>query len=425
MIKCKTVSSEDCENEGEFERLEEKLRELFPNVYQACKFEKISKRALLFKWSGECSNSPAILAAHYDVVEADSGKWQKPPFSGEIEDGVIWGRGAIDTKSSLCAILSAAETLIKRGYKPKRDIYFAFGGNEEIGGDGAPSIVSYLSSRGISPSLVLDEGGAVVEGAFPGVKCPCALIGTAEKGMVNVEYSVKSDGGHASAPKPHTPVGILSKACVKVENKPFRFKLCKSSKEMLNTLGRYSSFPYRLIFANLWLFAPILSIISKRRGGELSALLRTTTAFTVMQGSDGANVIPASAKMISNHRIIPGETVDGVLQRIKKTVNDSRIEIKATIGNDPSPISSTTSEGYKHLVSAINETWQDAIASPYLMLACADARHYSKISDNVYRFSPLALTSEERATIHGVNERISVEKLNRAVVFYTRLIEKL
>lgn len=427
MIKCKTVSHSDktLDDSREFEKFVSLLSELFPKVKETCEFERVCDRALLFRWRGRGEGDPAVLMAHYDVVSAEESAWQKPPFSGEISDGYIWGRGALDTKGSLLGILSAAEELISEGVTPERDIYFAFGGNEEVNGDGAPSIVELFTSRGISPSLVLDEGGAVVSGAFPGVSAPAALIGIAEKGMANIEYSVSSAGGHSSSPKAHTPVGILSAACCKVENKPFRFTLTEASRKMLDTLGRHSTLLYRIIFANLRLFSPILSFIGKRSGGELNALLRTTTAFTQMLGSEGANVIPPVAKMVSNHRIISGETVESTVKRIRKTVKDGSVEIKAIGGMDPSPTSRTDSEGYLKISDAISEVWQDAIVSPYLMLACSDSRHWSRVSDKVYRFSPMALSGEERATIHGNDERIPISTLKTTVEFFKRLMMKL
>ena len=303
-------------------------------------------------------------------------------------------------------------------------MYFAFGGDEEINGHGASDIVKLFVERNITPALVVDEGGAVVEGVFPGVKEPCALIGIAEKGMLNVEYSVTGGGGHSSSPAPHTPVGKLSKACVMMEEHPFDFRLTPPTLKMFDTLARRSSFVYRLIFANLRFFSPVLNLITKASGGELNALVRTTTAFTQMEGSKGVNVIPPYAKMVSNHRILPGETMDSALARIRKTVKDEKVEIRKIDGMNPSKVSATDTEAWQRVRSAVADTWQNAIVSPYLMFACSDSRHWSEISDKVYRFSAMALTKEERGTIHGNNERVPVQTIKKSVEFYVRLIKK-
>ena len=213
--------------------------------------------------------------SHFDVVPVNEEGWTKPPFDAVIdENGILWGRGCLDTKLTLNAIMFSANQLIAQGFKPKQDIYFAFAGNEEVSGLGAPNIVDWFEKQGITPAFVLDEGGAVVKGVFPGINAPCGIIGIAEKGMLNLEFRVSSAGGHSSAPKPHTPIGILSRACCRVENHPFKRHLSKPAAEMFDTLGRHSSFVYRIIFANLWCFAGILDMMGKKSGGEINALLR-------------------------------------------------------------------------------------------------------------------------------------------------------
>lgn len=426
LVRCKTVSYRDSslEDNAEFEKLISLLPKLYPNVFKTCSFDILEDRALLFKWKGKNNGEPAVLMAHYDVVPVNEELWDKPPFEAILEDGVIWGRGTLDTKVTFNGVLFSAETLIADGFVPENDIYFAFSGGEEVNGKGASNIVDYLEQNGIVPAMVVDEGGGVVENVFPGVSEPCALIGIAEKGMLNVEYTCKSGGGHASAPKPHTPVGILSKACCDMENNPFKAHLTKPVAEMFDTLGRHSNFLYRMIFANLWAFKGILDMICKKSGGELNALMRTTVAFTQMSGSRAANVIPPKATMLSNLRLNPMDTMDTALEYIKKTVNNPDIEITAVDGMNPSRISRTDCEGWEKVASAVASTWKGSIVSPYLMVQCSDSRHYGRISDKVYRFSAMDLTSEERATIHGNNERIRVDALHRAVEFYIRLIKQ-
>ena len=425
LVKCKTISYSDpaLEDNAEFEKLIAKLPELYPNVFKTCAFSQLPDRALLFRWPGKCAGDAAVMMAHYDVVPVNEENWEKPPFDAIIENGVMWGRGTLDTKATFNGVLFAADHLIAQGFVPEHDVYFAFSGGEEVNGKGAPNIVSYFKEHNIQLSMVVDEGGAVVENVFPGVKAPCGLIGIAEKGMINAQYRTRSAGGHASAPKPHTPVGILAKACTKVEGHPFKMHLTKPVAEMFDTLGRHSTFLYRMIFANLWCFGWVLDVLGKTSGGEMNALLRTTVAFTQMEGSSARNVIPPEAKMVSNMRLNPADSVESALNYLRKTVGDESVEITALESFEPSRISRTDCEGWDKVSAAVAATWPGCIVSPYLMVQCSDSRHYGAISDKVYRFSAMDLTSEERATIHGNNERIRLEGLCKAVEFYIRLMK--
>ena len=426
LVKCKTVSRNDPaqEDDGEFQKLIDLLPGLYPKVFEICTFRQLPDRALLFRWPGKNAGDPAVMMAHYDVVPVDEGNWEKPPFDAIIEDGVMWGRGTLDTKATFNGVLSAANHLIGTGFVPENDIYFAFSGGEEVNGKGAPNIVDYFEANGITPAMVVDEGGAVVENVFPGVKAPCGLIGIAEKGMMNAQFRTVSAGGHASAPKPHTPVGILSAACKKVEDHPFKMHLTKPVAEMFDTLGRHSTFLYRMIFANLWCFGWVLDLLGKTGGGEMNALLRTTVAFTQMEGSSARNVIPPEAKMVANMRLNPADTVDGALAYLRKTVGNEAVEVTALESFEPSRVSRTDCAGWDKVAAAVAENWPGCIVSPYLMVQCSDSRHYGRISDKVYRFSAMDLTAQERATIHGNNERIRLETICKAVSFYIRLMRK-
>ncbi len=426
LVRFKTVSYKETEKENgkEFTKLVKALPKLYPAVFKKCSLKLSSERGLLFLWEGKKHDAPSVMMAHYDVVPADEKSWEKPPFDAELVDGIVWGRGTLDTKATMNGILSAAEALIKSGFVPENDIYFAFSGNEEINGLGAVKIVDYFEENKINLALVVDEGGAVVEGVFPGVTAPCGLIGIAEKGMLNVEYKAVSQGGHASAPKPNSPIPSLAEACCKIEENPFKMHITKPVREMFDTLGRHSSFVYRMIFANLWLFAPVLNLLAKKQGGEMNALLRTTVAFTKAQGSDAFNVIPPEASIVSNIRLNPNDTMDSALEYLNKTVDNDSIEITAIGGMNPSRISETYCEAWDKVASAVASTWQGCIVSPYLMVQCSDSRHYGRISDKVYRFSAMALSTEERATIHGNNERIPVTTIHKAVEFYIRLMKQ-
>ena len=426
LIRCKTVSYYDpaLEDDAEFEKLIALLPGLYPEVFKACEFQQLPNRALLFRWPGRDSASPAVMMAHYDVVPVEEENWEKPPFEAIIENGVLWGRGSLDTKVTFNGVLSAANALIPQGFVPEHDIYFAFSGGEEVNGMGAVRIVEWFRQNQITPALVVDEGGAVVEGVFPGVSAPCGLIGIAEKGMMNVTFSVKSAGGHASAPKPHTPIGVLARACCAVENKPFPLHITKPAAEMFDTLGRHSGFVYRMIFANMWLFRGILNMICKKSGGEINALLRTTVAFTQASGSMAPNVIPPSASMTANLRLNPMDSVKGAEERLRSIIGDSNVELAVGSHMEPSPISETGCPAWDKVAAAVANTWPGCIVSPYLMVQCSDSRHYRDLSNHVYRFSAMDLTSEERATIHGNNERIRLDAAMRAVEFYIRLMRQ-
>ena len=426
MIRCKTVSSRDerLVQPEEFDRFRKLLVEMYPNVHKTCDFERIGPSGILYSFKGKNSASPIVFMSHYDVVPADEASWEKPAFEGVIENGVLWGRGTLDTKGTLCAIMETAENLIKTGFLPENDLYFAFAGDEEVAGATAPAMVDELQKRGISPAMVLDEGGAVAQGIFPGVAQPCALIGIAEKCMLDVKLMIEGKGGHASTPPPHTPVGMLAKAVTRIENKPFRAKLTPPVAAMFDTLGRHSSFAYKIVFANIKCFMPVLGAMFKKRGGEMNAMLRTTCAFTMMEGSNASNVLPPSVNMVANLRLIGGETTESAIAYLKATAGDPDIEFREIYGMNPSRDSRADGGMWEALVGAIAQTWPDSIVSPYLMFACSDSRHYCRISDRVYRFSAMALSREERSLIHGHNERITMDQFEKTIQFYTRLMRR-
>ena len=426
LVRCKTISYNDktLEDDGQFQKLIDLLPTLYPKVFEVCSFQQLPDRGLLLRWPGKCADAPAVVMAHYDVVPVDEEKWDKPPFDAIIENDVLWGRGTLDTKVTLNGALFGANHLIAEGFVPENDVYFAFSGGEEVNGMGAVNIVNYFAEHGIQPALVLDEGGAVVENVFPGLKKPCALIGIAEKGMMNVRYSANSSGGHASAPLPKSPLTTLAKACRSIVDHPFPMHLTKPVAEMFDTLARHSSFLYKLIFANLWCFRPILDLICKSSGGDMNALVRTTTAFTQATGSNARNVIPTEASLVSNMRLNPEDSVASATAYLRKTVNDEDVTIEVLESFEPSPISETGCESWDKVASAVAETWRGCVVSPYLMVQCSDSRHYRDLSDHVYRFSAMDLTNEERKTIHGNNERIRLDCLYRSVEFFIRVLKK-
>ena len=425
LVRCRTVSRYTAEDEddAEFRRLLSLLPTLYPHFTAACEMRQFDGRGLLFRWEGRTHTPATVMMAHYDVVPADESGWRHPPFDAVSENGVMWGRGTLDTKSTMNAALFAADTLIARGFVPSSDIYFAFSGSEEVGGAGAPNIVSYFRSEGIDVGLVLDEGGGVVEGAFPGVKAPTAMVGIAEKGMLDLEYRVRTAGGHASAPRPLTAIGHLAEACTTVTSHPPRMRISPPARKMFRILGRHSTFLYRMIFANLWCFGWVLGVLGRKKGGDVNALIRTTVAFTRMQGSDANNVLPTEATMVSNIRLVPGDTVNDTIARLRRVIDDERVELRPLLSVNPSRVSRTDGDGWERVAAAVRATWPTAVVTPYLMVQCSDSRHWGDLTDCVYRFSAMDFTAEERRTIHGHNERIRLESIDRSVSFYLRLLE--
>lgn len=426
LVRCKTISYKDpkLENDKEFEKLINLLPKLYPTVIKKAKFLTFDGRGILFHIKGKNKGEPAVFMAHYDVVPVDIDEWNKPTFDGLIEDNIMWGRGTLDTKNTFNGVLMAAETLLSKGFKPEHDMYFAFSGSEEISGIGASEIVKYFKKKNITPAFVLDEGGAVVSNIFPGVSSPCGLVGLAEKGSVNLTLTAKSNGGHASAPKPNSPLVVLSKACQKIEAHPFKAHFNGPARLMFNELGSRSTFLYKMIFANLNVFGWILDLLCRKTGGQLNALLRTTTAFTMANGSPAVNVIPASASLTMNIRINPNDSVEYVKENIKKIINDESIEITIDDPNEPSRVSTVDSDGYRLIAKSIASTWIGCVVAPYLMVQASDSRHYGEISDRVYRFSAADMTDEELDSIHGNNEHIRLDTICRAVEFFIRIMKE-
>jgi carboxypeptidase PM20D1 len=363
--------------------------------------------------------------AHFDVVPA-SGSWQEDPFSGRIDQSTVYGRGALDTKSSLNAIMEAVEHALKHGKVFKHDLYLAFSGDEEDLGLGAPSIMDELKKLGVKPAMVLDEGGAIVSKMFPGVRSKAAVVGIAEKGFLNIRLIAKSSGGHASTPPKNTPVTLLSKAVVKLNSsKVFKLKMTTPVKALFKALAPHStSLPIKILFANLWLFLPVVKLIAKLSGGEFLSMFKTTQAFTLSSGSDAINVLPAEATIGINYRLRPGESSDQVIEKIKKVIRNKAIEVEV-LSRSEATKSSLIDDQFDLIEKAIHQTWPDVLVAPYLMVATTDSRHYHEICNHVYKFSPMDVSKSDLKKIHGIDEDISIENIVSGVNFYLNLIEYL
>jgi carboxypeptidase PM20D1 len=404
------------------------LRAAFPAVHATLKLETIADFSLLYTWPGsDPSARPYLLLAHQDVVPVEAGtegKWTYPPFSGSVEGGFIWGRGALDDKVSVLGILEAVERLVQAGFRPRRTVYLAFGHDEEVSGQlGAMRIAATLQQRGVRLDYVLDEGMLVTRGIMPGLARPVATVGLAEKGFLSVELLVDSTGGHSSMPPPHTAVGVLAAAITRLEDEPLPAALRPPTSQLFDYVVPEMPLPLRVALSNAWLLRPILmrQFAAQR---STNALIRTTTAVTMIEGSPKANVLPQRARAVVNFRVLPGDTTDGVLLHVRRVVGDARVKVTALPQDraEPSPISSPETAAFRGLARAIRAVFPEAVVAPALMIGQADARHFAAIADSVYRFAPLVLTAEDLDRLHGTDERIGIANYVAAVRFYGQII---
>lgn len=430
-IRLKTVTHNDFSKIDikEHRRVEKFFKKNFPRASSALSLAKLNDFAYIFKWEGKNQSAkPVLFMAHFDVVPAQERGWDFPPFSGEITETEVRGRGTLDTKNSLMGILEAAESLLAEGFTPETTLYFAFGGDEEIMGlHGAVEIVKYFKDQGVSLSWVLDEGSVITKGMLTMVDSPLALVGIAEKGFANVRLSAEAVPGHASMPPKHTASGLISRAVYNMERNPFPAHLSKTVREFLISLIPRVSFAEAVVFSNLWLFAPLVKTIFKK-SPTTAAMVRTTQAATVLKGSSKDNILPDTAEAIINVRILPGETKETVLSRMRKVISDPMVKVEYTEEKDvsnPVPESAVKSSGYSAIKNTINTVYPEAVTAPFLVTATTDSRHYREITDNIYRFVPMVLTGEDLKKIHGFNESISIENYKTIYNFFTELIKSL
>lgn len=425
LIKIKTITYNETAkiDWAVFKSFEEVLESLYPSIHVAFTKTHHGPTGLLYHMRGQFPGDPVVLMSHYDVVPVNQELWSVPAFDALIKEEAVWGRGTLDTKGTLFAIMEAVEEAIDQGFKPINDLYLSFSGDEEISGDSAPSIVQYLKSGGISPSLVLDEGGAVVENVFPGLKKPCALIGVGEKGYLDVMLRLEGPGGHSSAPPSQSLITRLAKVLIKLEKSPLKAHFTPPVSAMFKTLGRESEGIYKFIFNHLDIFSPLLIWIFTKQGGEMNAMIRTTMAPTKMEGSKAFNVMPPSASIGLNLRILSTDKVDDVIRHIIKVSEEPDLIVEVHERREASPNSPIDSQGYQNVQKAIEVVWPEAVTSPYLMMAASDSRHFCEISKNVLRFSAMTLTKTERNLIHSNDERITIKGLFETVAFYRSLLQ--
>ena len=422
MIQYETVSrSEDLQRE-KFLGFHKVLEELFPLVHQHLEKTEL-EGSLLFYLKGENHDKPIVLMSHQDVVPAE-GVWEHEPFSGDIADGKVWGRGTADTKASVMAFFQACEELLEQGYTPRQDVYLASSCTEEVGGPGATMLVNELTRRGVKPYLVCDEGGAIIQNPIGGVNGNYAMVGVFEKGKADVKFTARSSGGHASAPPRNSPIARLSAFANSVEkHSPFQKKIMPEVSAMFKALAPYASFPMKLLFGNLWLFGPVLKIAMPFVSGQAAAMLQTTCAFTMQKGSDACNVLPQEANLWANMRFIPHQGMEESLRLIEERAKKYGLEMEVEECGDFTPPVDIHGEPWRQVMAAIEKTFPGLPASPYVMTGATDCTFWQGICDSCIRFAPVIYGPEQMKGMHGLNENISVDCLPGAVDFYKNLID--
>ncbi len=418
LIQFKTVSHDAQGEYGEWVRLREHLKRRYPHVHKTMTRETVGLHSLLYRWPGKrVKGDPLLFCAHLDVVPAEDG-WQHPPFAGEIRDGVVWGRGALDCKNTVTCLMEAAEALIAQGFVPSRDIYFAFGHDEELGGgEGAGTMARLFAARDMRFAMVLDEGTSISRGVLS-LRRPVAQVAVSEKGMMNVRLTVQSTGGHASDPPRHTALGSLSEAICRVEYKPRPARLTPLIFDLMKELAPYLSFGWRLRVANRWMLKTRLAKFEP-------AWVRSTMAPTMSNAGRALNVLPPKAEATLNIRLLHGDTGEDLLQYLRVLFGGLGVSVMSMSINEPSKVSDYSGEPFQAIKHSILEVFGKVPVVPALMTAATDARKYENFSDCVYRFSPYVLGPADRAGVHGVDECISAESLGLAVDFYQEVVKRL
>jgi len=404
----------------------------YPALHSVCSREELDEFGVILTWRGSRQEmKPGILLAHYDVVGVDAESrdlWTHHPFAGEISDGYVWGRGTLDDKGIMIALLEAAEELASSGYTPERTLYFAFGGDEETTGQrGATRIAALFQERGIEAEFVLDEGSIVSIGMLPAVKAPIALVGISEKGYADVVLEARGDGGHASMPPPHTAAGKVARAVSLLEKRPFPAHIDFSVRSFLRALAPHVPPVLRAVFRFPLFWSPLLKVVFSGNP-QTSALVRTTQACTKLEGSPASNVLPILARAVVNVRIRPGESVESVLSRMRNVVRDPDVNVAlehAHSSSEPVGESDIHNRTFSMIAESIRTVFPEAVVAPFPVTVTTDSKHYRHVTKNIYRFVPLVLDSSELGRIHGVDERISITNWGACIDFYRTAIPRL
>lgn len=431
LVRIPTVSDRDPSrvDTAAFDRLLAELATQFPLLHQRLAPTVVGTHGLLLLWAGASAERPVVLMAHLDVVPVDAdAPWQHDPFGGGIHESptgpAIWGRGTLDDKGCVAAICEAVESLLEAGHTPAQDVWLSFGCDEEVSGSAALEAVDVLRERGVTPWLVLDEGGAIASGAFPGVKAPLGVIGVTEKGTTSLELVAEGRGGHASTPARNGPTARIARAILRIEKAPFPASAPAPTLELMRRIAPHVPLPLRPLLGRADRLAPVVTRALLAAGPEAAAMTRTTVAATTLSGSPALNVIASTAKAGLNIRVMVGDTVAGVVEHVRKAVADDSIRIDVIEAGEPSPVS-PMDEAFELVEACIGEVFPEAVPTPYVMMAATDSRHFTAISEHVYRFAPFRMTKAQRQAIHSYDEHIGVADLVDGARWYQLLIERL
>jgi carboxypeptidase PM20D1 len=403
------------------------LENAYPRAHAVLSREQVGAASLLYTWPGsDPSLAPYLLTSHLDVVPVpDPASWTHPPFAGVIEGGFVWGRGALDDKIGVVATLEALERLAGEGFQPRRTLLVAFGHDEEVGGEqGAGAITKRLAERGVRAWFSLDEGMAIVEpGEDSLAPTPLALIGVAEKGFLTLRLTARAAGGHSSVPPPSTAIGRLARALVRLEESPLPARTEGVVSDMLRAVAPHTGGVRGFVLAWPELFGPLIRRELEKLPST-NAMVRTTTAVTMIEGGVKANVLPREASARVNFRLLPGDESAEVIDYVRRVIDDPEIEIVAETANEASPVSDVQSDAFALLSEVVREGAPDVVVAPALVLGGTDTLHYGKISDDGFRFLPVRFDQRDLERVHGRDERISVENVRAAVEFYARLVRR-
>ena len=432
-VRAKTISGllDPAGTDAAFDTLHAHLRSRYPLLHSALAVDVVGAHSLLYTWKGSDPGAKAIaLLAHQDVVPVAPGTeslWTHAPFSGAVDGGFVWGRGTLDNKANVITQLEAVEALLKAGFKPRRTVYLVFGHDEEVGGrKGAVAVVALLKERGAKLDYVLDEGMVVTEGILPGLKQPLALIGLAEKGSLSLRLTAQGAPGHSSMPPPagQSVIGMLTAALTRLDNTPVPGGIQGAASALFKAVAPEMPFGQRLALSNLWLFKPVVeNMLSK--AASTNAMLRTTTALTIINAGNKENVLPGKAEAVVNFRLLPGDTAEAIQAHVKKAIADDRITVEVMgTAAEASKLSSADADGYRVIERTVREVFPDSLVAPGLVVAGTDSRHFQDLADQVYRFMPIRFKPADLALLHGTNERIAVDQLVDMVRFYSRLLQQ-
>lgn len=430
-IQAKTISYSDRSRIDfkEYELFIKNLKKDYPSIHKQASLERVEGYSLLYRIQGtDASLKPIAMMGHYDVVPVREEKWTTDPFGAELKEGYVYGRGTLDMKGHVIALFEAVEALLEEGFTFKRDLYLLIGHNEETGSSvndsGAMAIQTLLQSRGIEFYSVMDEGGAFIDGKPLGIDGLVAVIGTAEKGYLDVQLSAKSQGGHASMPPEKSALYEVFEAAMKMESDKFKPDLNPATDAMFESLVPYMKFPHSFIFKNRNLLKPILLNILVKNP-TTAAIVRTTSVMTMAEGSKAPNVLAQEGKVIINCRIVPGDNVKQTIQRIQDRVGPN-IEVKALLGTDPTSVSPKDHPAFKVIQEAVKSVYPEFVAvAPYLMVAATDSRIYHGMAEGVYRVQPFKNSYQDLHTVHADDERVELDSFYKGITFFKHILTEI